>query len=137
MKRRRHRDSGTLWLAGLVTILGVAACSGAPIVAPTSGSAATPSPANPPATVSSTQGPASPVAGVITAVDSAGLNAVHGFTLRTNGEKVLHFKLGVLDDPTAFPPGHLAEHQLTGNPVLVFFKPEGTELVVYHLEDAP
>ena len=49
------------------------------------------------------------------------------------------FFVGVLgnSDPTAFPPGHLAEHQLTGNPVLVFFKPEGTELVVYHLEDAP
>jgi hypothetical protein len=137
MKRGLHRGSGTSWLACLVTILGMAACSGAPIVAPSSGSAGTPSPTSPPVTVSSTQGPASPVAGVITAVESAGLNAVHGFTLRTSGEKILHFKLGVLYDPTAFPPGHLAEHQLTGNPVLVFFKPEGTELVVYHLEDAP
>jgi hypothetical protein len=137
MKRRRHRRSGTSWLAGLVTILGIAACSGGPIVGPTSGNPGTPSPTSAPGTVGSTQGPASPVAGVITAVESAGLNAVHGFTLRTSGEKILHFKLGVLDDPTAFPPGHLAEHQLTGNPVLVFFKAEGADLVVYHLEDAP
>jgi hypothetical protein len=135
--RTTHRRGAILFTAAAVTIMAMAACSGAPIVAPTSGNPGTPSSTNPPSTVSGTQGPVSPVAGVITAVESAGLNAVHGFTLRTSGEKVLRFKLGVLDDPTDFPPGHLAEHQLTGNPVLVFFKPEGSDLVVYHLEDAP
>jgi len=81
--------------------------------------------------------PTSPVAGVIIGVESTGLNGVHAFTLRTGTGAVLRFTLGNLDNPTQFPPGHLAEHQLTGIPVLAFFMVEGTNLIVYHLEDAP
>ena len=80
--------------------------------------------------------PESPVAGVVIAVQSAGLDKVSGFTLLTSGGLQLHFTLGRLDNATDFPPGHLAEHQATLNPVLVFFRIEGGKLVVYHLEDA-
>jgi hypothetical protein len=78
----------------------------------------------------------SPAEGVIVAVDATSLSDVRGFTLRTAGGAAFEFKLGVLENPTAFPPGHLAEHQATSAPVLVYFRIEGGERVVYRLEDA-
>ena len=81
--------------------------------------------------------PASPVAGVVLSVQSEGLDKVHGFTLRTRSGTEVQFSLGQLDDPTDFPPGHLVEHQASAAPILVWFKAEGSNLVVYHLEDAP
>jgi hypothetical protein len=80
--------------------------------------------------------PRSPVAGVITSIDSQGLDKVKGFTLRTRGGVDLTFVIGQLDNGVEFPPGHLAEHQASLEPVLVWFKVEGGKLVVYHLEDA-
>ena len=79
---------------------------------------------------------ASPAQGIIVAVEATSLSDVHGFTLRTPGGAVLEFKLGTLENPTAFPPGHLAEHQATSSPVLVYFRVEDGERVVYRLEDA-
>jgi hypothetical protein len=78
----------------------------------------------------------SPVAGVITSIDSQGLDKVNGFTLRTRSGVDLTFVIGQLDNGAEFPPGHLAEHQASLEPVLVYFKAEGGKLVVYHLEDA-
>jgi len=80
--------------------------------------------------------PRSPVAGVITSIDSQGVDKVKGFTLRTRSEVDLTFVIGQLDNGIEFPPGHLAEHQASLEPVLVYFKAEGGKLVVYHLEDA-
>jgi hypothetical protein len=81
--------------------------------------------------------PASPVDGVVVAVDSAGLGQVKGFTLRlTNGSTIL-LTLGVLENATAFSPAHLAEHQASSQPVRVFYRLENSHLVVYRLEDAP
>jgi len=80
--------------------------------------------------------PRSPVAGVVTSIDSQGLDKVKGFTLRTSSGIEVAFVLGQLDNATEFPPGHLAEHQASLLPVLVYFKAEGGKLVVYHLEDA-
>jgi hypothetical protein len=97
--------------------------------------AASPSPTGPAGPSGSA--PASPVAGVIIGIDSSGLNGVHAFSLRTSTGRILRFTLGNLDNPTMFPPGHLAEHQLTGLPVLAFFTVDGPNLVVFHLEDAP
>jgi hypothetical protein len=78
----------------------------------------------------------SPAEGVIVAVDASSLSAVRGFTLRTAGGAAFEFQLGVLENPTEFPPGHLAEHQATSAPVLVYFRVEGGRRVVYRLEDA-
>jgi hypothetical protein len=80
--------------------------------------------------------PRSPVAGVVTAIDSQGLDKVKGFTLRTRSGIDLTFVIGKLDNGDEFPPGHLAEHQASLDPILVWFKAEGGKLVVYHLEDA-
>ncbi len=74
--------------------------------------------------------------GIILTIDSSGLTQVHGFTLRTSEGEVLSFTIGQLDNPTQFPPGHLAEHQASASPVRVFFRSEQGSLVVYRLEDA-
>ena len=80
--------------------------------------------------------PQSPVAGVVVSIDSQGLAKVRGFTLRTMSGVDLKFVIGLLDNGADFPPGHLAEHQATLQPILVWFKVEDGKLVVYHLEDA-
>jgi hypothetical protein len=77
----------------------------------------------------------SPVDGAIIAIDSAGLTDVRGFTLRSGGV-AYEFALGPLENPTAFPPGHLAEHQATSSPVRVYFRLDGGRRIAYRLEDA-
>jgi hypothetical protein len=76
------------------------------------------------------------VEGVIVSVDSAGLGDVRGFTLRQPGGETLEFRLGELENPTEFPPGHLAEHQATAQPVRVWYRLEGAERFAVRLEDA-
>jgi hypothetical protein len=76
------------------------------------------------------------VEGVIVGVDSAGLADVRGFTLRLVGGETLEFRLGELENATEFPPGHLAEHQATAQPVRVWFRMEGDERYAVRLEDA-
>ena len=78
----------------------------------------------------------SPVDGVVIGVDSVSLTDVRGFTLRANGGFAFGFVMGDLENPTEFPPGHLAEHQATSTPVRVSFRIENGERVVYRLEDA-
>lgn len=80
--------------------------------------------------------PASPVKGVVISVDSAGLADVRGFELRTSEGQVLAFSVGSLENGAEFPPGHLAEHVATSQPVRVFFRTAGAELVAYRIEDA-
>jgi hypothetical protein len=76
------------------------------------------------------------VVGVVVSVDSAGLGDVHGFTLRQAGGETVDVRLGELENPTEFPPGHLAEHQATARPVRVWYRFEGTERFAVRLEDA-
>jgi len=80
--------------------------------------------------------PSSPVDGVVLSVDAAGLADVRGFNLRTAVGQTLTFRLGPLENPTEFAPGHLAEHQATLVPVRVSFRVVDGALVVYRLEDA-
>jgi len=80
--------------------------------------------------------PPSPVSGVVIRVDSAGLNAVSGFTLRLSDGSSVDLKLGTLENPTEFSPSHLAEHQATGNPVRAFYRNVAGVPTVYRLEDA-
>jgi len=76
------------------------------------------------------------VEGVIVAVDSSGLADVRGFTLRRPGGEMLEFRLGELENGMDFPPGHLAEHQATAQPVVVYYRMEGNERFAVRLEDA-
>jgi len=80
---------------------------------------------------------ASPVDGVVIAVDASGLSDVRGFTLRTSGGFAFTFALGALENAADFSPSHLAEHQVSSEPVRAWFRVEGDERVVYRLEDAP
>lgn len=80
--------------------------------------------------------PASPVEGVVISVDSAGLGDVRGFELRTGEGRVLAFSIGSLENGAEFPPGHLAEHVATSQPVRVSFRTSGDDLVAYRIEDA-
>ena len=79
---------------------------------------------------------ASPVEGIVVSVDAGGLTDVRGFVLRVSGGFAFDFVLGPLENPTQFPPGHLAEHLATSQPVRVYFLMQGGERVVYRLEDA-
>lgn len=74
--------------------------------------------------------------GVIVSIDSAGLGDVRGFTLRQAGGETIDLRLGELENPTEFPPGHLAEHQATAEPVRVWYRLEGEERFAIRLEDA-
>ena len=78
----------------------------------------------------------SPVVGVVIAVDSTGLSQVSGFTLRLADGTQRAFRIGVLENGAAFPPGHLREHAVSAGPVRVFFRADGPDLVVYRIEDA-
>jgi len=80
--------------------------------------------------------PQSPVAGVVTTVQAAGHDKVDGFTLLTTGGLTLTFVIGKLDNEAEFPPGSLADHATSQQPVLVYFNVENGKLVVYHMEDA-
>ena len=76
------------------------------------------------------------VVGVIVAVDSAGLDKVAGFTLRTSAGESLAFDLRALENGAQFAPGHLVEHQATGQPVRVWYRTEDGVRLAVRLEDA-
>ena len=78
-----------------------------------------------------------PVVGVVVSVDSGGLTDVRGFTLRTTDGQLKSFGLGELQNGVEFPPGHLAEHQLTASPVRVWYLPGAVPPQAIKLEDAP
>jgi hypothetical protein len=77
------------------------------------------------------------VDGVIVAVDSAGLDEVRGFSLRTDDGQSIDFTIGSLENGVEFPPGHLAEHQATAQRVRVWYVRDGEASVAVRLEDAP
>jgi hypothetical protein len=107
----------------LALALLLAACTPAATPAPTAdGSAA---------------GLASPIEGVPVDIEAEGFTKVDAFTIRTDDGRQLRFVLGPLENPTEFPPQHLAEHLAGSTRIRVFFRPQGTDAVAYRLEDAP
>jgi len=146
--RRRGRAIGLA--AALSAVLGLAACAGAPTgslsVTPgpnavaslvpaeegTPGPSVAPSDAPAPAA-----GLASPARGIVLHVDSPSLGKVTDFTLLTDDNTQVVFKVGVIENGAAFPAAHLTEHMAASQPVLVYFRVEGADLVVYRLEDPP
>jgi len=75
--------------------------------------------------------------GVVVGVEGQGLGDVRGFTLRIAGGELIEFSLRAVENGTEFPPGHLAEHQATSEPIRVWFRTSGTERLAIRLEDAP
>lgn len=74
--------------------------------------------------------------GVIVGVQAESLDEVRGFRLRTEAGQVVEFVIGTLENPTEFPPSHLAEHQATGQPVRVLYLQQGESKVAVRLDDA-
>lgn len=77
------------------------------------------------------------VVGVIVGVQAEGLDQVRAFSLRTGAGATLAFTVGDLENGSTFPPGHLAEHQATAQPVRVWYETEGDVNVAIRIEDAP
>lgn len=78
----------------------------------------------------------SPMEGTVVAVDSAGLGQVREFTLRMIDGESFTLVVGTLENPTEFPPGHLAEHLASSEPIRAYFRESNGTRVVYRLEDA-
>ena len=81
--------------------------------------------------------PASPVIGIVVAVDSPSLGQVNAFALQTPDGSAFDFRMGTLENPTEFSPSHLSEHMATSTPIRVFYRLEDGQPVAYRLEDAP
>jgi hypothetical protein len=77
------------------------------------------------------------VVGVIVGLDSESLVRVRAITLRTADGATEEFTIGELENAAALPPGHLAEHQATGDPVKVWYQTEGGVKVAIRIDDAP
>jgi hypothetical protein len=77
------------------------------------------------------------VDGVIVGVAAEGLGDVRSFDLRLGDGTVRTFGLSALENGVEFPPGHLAEHQLTAEPVRVWYRTEGDVDLAIRLADAP
>jgi hypothetical protein len=73
--------------------------------------------------------------GLVTAVDSAGLADVRGFTIRTDDGRTISFRIGVLENGAQFPPGHLLEHRATGARIVVTYRSEGSDRYAVRLDD--
>ncbi len=133
---RRPAVPLAILLAATLVLGGCGSSSGTPATS-ASVASASPSGAAPSGTPGpSASAPASPVVGIVTKVDSAGLDKVSGFTLRTDAGQALAIAIGVLENGAQFPPGHLAEHLATAAPVRVWFRDESGKLVAYRIEDA-
>ena len=77
------------------------------------------------------------ITGVIAGIQSEGLDRVRSFSLRTDEGQIVEFELGTLQNAADFPPGHLAEHQATGQRVRVSYLQQSESRVAVRLEDAP
>ena len=76
--------------------------------------------------------------GWVAGIDDRSLTEVAGFTLRTADGRLLEFAVGRLTtDATSFPAGHLREHRLLNQPVVVTWRQEGEARVAVRLQDAP
>ncbi len=118
----------TTRLAFLIVLVAILVIGGGALVLLGSGGGDTAGQTPPPDTTE--------VVGVIVAVDAAGLSDVRGFTLRLDGGAQLTFGLDALENGTAFPPGHLAEHQATAQPVRVWYREIDGQPQAVRLEDA-
>jgi hypothetical protein len=75
--------------------------------------------------------------GIVVAVEASSLSDVQGFSIRTADGRTVDFRVGTIENPTQFPPGHLAEHKVSLVPIRVTFVQESGGPVAVRLEDAP
>jgi hypothetical protein len=75
--------------------------------------------------------------GIVVAVEATSLTSVQGFSIRTSDGRTVDFRLGALEDASAFPPGHLAEHRVSLVPIQVTYIDRDGSHVAVTLVDAP
>ncbi|HEX5825705.1 MAG TPA: hypothetical protein VFY18_14700 [Candidatus Limnocylindrales bacterium] len=75
--------------------------------------------------------------GIVVLVQSTGLSSVQGFSIRTADGRTVDFRVGTLENGSAFPPGHLAEHRVSLVPIRVTYVDRDGGHVAVRLEDAP
>ena len=75
------------------------------------------------------------VTGVVTKVQSSGLTEVEQFTVRTESGELYDIRV---DEETelAFPPAHLNEHRVSGEPVVVELENRSGTLYATLVDDA-
>jgi hypothetical protein len=132
---RRLLGPALVLLTALLAL--VAACSGTPESPPVAAFTPPPRESSSPGASASFEVPGSPIVGLVTKIDSEGLDQVKGFTLKASNGQDLTFVVGTLENAADFPPGHLTEHMAAADPVLVYFRVENGAMVVYRLDDAP
>ncbi len=132
----RHRPGIRVRVATLATaaLVVAAGCGpGGPAQNPYAPRTAAPTPAPTPAATATI--PGSPVEGVVTVVDTEGLDRVRSFTIRTDTGASWEFEIRSLQNAAEFPPAHLVEHKATADPVRVHFHLDGSVLVADRIED--
>ncbi len=117
-------DGSTRNLFALVLVIVIAATGGAALIL--SGGTVR-DPGSPPGTTV--------VDGVIVGVKAESLGDVRSFTLRTSSGEVLEFGLASLENGDEFPPGHLAEHQVTAEMVRVWYRDDDGTMLAIRVED--
>lgn len=80
--------------------------------------------------------PASPITGVVIAVDSQGLGQIRAFAIQLSDGSAFDLTMGPLENAIEFSPAHLAEHMATREPIRAFYRLEAGVATVYRLEDA-
>lgn len=74
------------------------------------------------------------ITGHVVKVNSQGLTEVDSFVVSTTGRR---YRIAIDEDTDLdFPPAHLNEHRITGEPVRVEVDEKGDELVAVSIEDA-
>lgn len=118
---RATRNLFALLLVGIIVLTGGAALIlGGPPPAMDSGA--------PPGTTATV--------GVIVGVQAESLSDVRSFQVRTTAGEVLDFDLSALENGDVFPPSHLAEHQVTSEPVRVWYRNESGTRFAIRVDDA-
>ena len=118
-------DRGTRNLFALVLVVVLAITGGAALIL---GGTTVNDPEAPPGTTA--------VVGVIVGVNAVSLGDVRSFRLRAQDGAILEFGLAALENGDEFPPGHLAEHQATAEPIRVWYRDAAGTLLAVRIEDA-
>lgn len=79
---------------------------------------------------------ASPVTGVVIAVDSPRLGQVRDFVVRVADGTTVTLAVGQLENATEFSPSHLVEHMASSEPIRAYYRLVDGSPVAYRLEDA-
>jgi hypothetical protein len=75
--------------------------------------------------------------GIVVAVEATSITSVQGFSIRTADGRTVDFRVGTLENASAFPPGHLATHKVSLVPIQVTYVDRDGGHVAVALVDAP